>query len=199
MPHSTRRIGPDRAGTHKVRGLVGIGVRAIFWRGAGSILPEKYGAAPEKWTPELTWLNRTRQESLTTSIVENRWRTYIYVYIVLLSSIFVKHALNSHFVKYIPSVYNNVTTTIGGSEIYIILHNIIRKRNWMNCQVLRFTGIFYSIYKQCTTIDPRPDNKRQLSTFGFPVRMPHSKVLGFRAFYFAVAYGIFFIFFIYNF
>jgi len=25
-----------------------IGVRAIFWRGAGSILPEKYGAAPEK-------------------------------------------------------------------------------------------------------------------------------------------------------
>jgi len=68
-----------------------------FWRGAGSILPEKYGAAPEKWTPELTWLNRTRQESLTTSIVENRWKTYIYIYIVLLSSIFVKHALNSHF------------------------------------------------------------------------------------------------------
>jgi len=24
------------------------GVWAIFWRGAGSILPEKYGAAPEK-------------------------------------------------------------------------------------------------------------------------------------------------------
>ena len=68
-----------------------------FLEGAGSILPEKCGAAPEKWTPELTWLNRTRQESLTTSIVENRWRTYIYIYIVLLSSIFVKHALNSHF------------------------------------------------------------------------------------------------------
>jgi len=73
---------------------VDIGVRAIFWRGAGSILPEK-------WTPELTWWNRTREESLTTSIVENRWRTYIYIYIVLSSSIFVKHALNSHFVKYI--------------------------------------------------------------------------------------------------
>jgi len=29
--------------------------------------------------------------------------------------------------------------------------------------------------------------------------MPHPKVLGFRARYFAVAYGIFFIFFIYNF
>jgi len=75
-----------------------IGVRAIFGRGAGSILPEKCGAAPEKWTPKLTWLNRTRQESLTTSIVENRWRTYIYIYIVLLSSIFVEHALNSHFI-----------------------------------------------------------------------------------------------------
>ena len=70
-----------------------------FLEGAESILPEKYGTAPEKWTPELTWLNRTRQESLTTSIVENRWRTNIYI--VLLSSIFVKHALNSHFVKYI--------------------------------------------------------------------------------------------------
>jgi len=68
---------------------ISIGVRAIFWRGAGSILPEKYGAAPEKWIPELTWLN-----SLTTSIVENRWRTYIYIYIVVLSSIFFKHALN---------------------------------------------------------------------------------------------------------
>ena len=61
-----------------------IGVRAIFWRrGAGSILPEKYRAAPEKWTPELTWLNTTRQESLTTPIVENRWRTYIYIYIYI--------------------------------------------------------------------------------------------------------------------
>jgi len=79
-----------------------IGVWAIFrGGGAGSILPEKYGTAPEKWTSELTWLNRTRQESLTTSIVENRWRTHIYIYIVLPSSIFVKHALNSHFVKYI--------------------------------------------------------------------------------------------------
>ena len=29
--------------------------------------------------------------------MENRWRTYIYIYIVLLSSIFVRHALNSHF------------------------------------------------------------------------------------------------------
>ena len=78
-----------------------IGVPAIFGGGgAGSILPEKYGTAPEKWTSELTWLNRTRQESLTTSIVENRWRTHIYIYIVLSSSIFVKHALNSHFVKY---------------------------------------------------------------------------------------------------
>ena len=80
---------------------ISIGVRAIFWRGAGSILPEKYGAAPEKWIPELTWLNSMRQESLTTSIVENRWRTYIYI--VLLSSIFFKHALNSHLVKYISA------------------------------------------------------------------------------------------------
>ena len=34
---------------------------------------------------------------MTTSIVKNRRRTYIYIYIVLLSAIFVKHALNSHF------------------------------------------------------------------------------------------------------
>ena len=68
-----------------------------FLERAGSILPEKYGAAPEKWTPELTWLNKTRQESLSKSIVENRRRTYIYIHTVLLSSIFVKHALNSHF------------------------------------------------------------------------------------------------------
>ena len=53
--------------------------------------------------------------------------------------------------------------------------------------------------RQCTTIDPRSDNKHQLSTSGLPVRMPHPKVLGFRALYFAVAYGIFFIFFICNF
>ena len=40
-----------------------IGVRAIFWRGAGSILPEKYGTAPEKWTPELNIIkqNETRK------------------------------------------------------------------------------------------------------------------------------------------
>jgi len=48
--------------------------------------------------------------------------------------------------------------------------------------------------RQCTTIDPRPDNKHQLSTSGLPVRLPHPKVLGFRALYFAVAYGICFIF-----
>ena len=68
----------------------------IFREGWIDFARKKYGTAPEKWTPELRWLNRTRQESLTTSIVENRWRTYIYIYIVLLSSIFVKHALNSH-------------------------------------------------------------------------------------------------------
>ena len=48
--------------------------------------------------------------------------------------------------------------------------------------------------RQCTTIDPRSDNKHQLSTSGLSVRMPHPKVLGFRALYFAVAYGICFIF-----
>jgi len=36
--------------------------------------------------------------------------------------------------------------------------------------------------------------KNELSTSGLPVRMPHPKVLGFRALYFAVAYGIFFIY-----
>jgi len=59
-----------------------IGVRAIFLERAGSILPEKYGAAPEKWTPELTWLNRTRQESSSKSIVENHRRTYIYIHTI---------------------------------------------------------------------------------------------------------------------
>ena len=98
--HTNRHTQTDRLLYSAIAVVDNIGVRAIFWRGAGSILPEKYGAAPEKWTPELTWLNRTRQESLI-SIVENRWRTYIYIYIVLLSSVFVKHALNSHFVKYI--------------------------------------------------------------------------------------------------
>jgi len=71
-----------------------------FWRGGlDRFCPKNMG---QRQKNELqTWLNRTRQESLTTSIVENRWRTHIYIYIVLSSSIFVKHALNSHFVKYI--------------------------------------------------------------------------------------------------
>jgi len=95
-----------------------------FWRGAGSLLPEKYGAAPEKWTPELTWLNRTRQESLTTSIVENRRRTYIYIYTVLSSSIFVKHAQNSHFAarKNARLPEKNILPDSGGLQ----LHQLIR-------------------------------------------------------------------------
>ena len=140
------------------------GIRAIFWRGARSILPEKYGAVPEKWTPEVTWLNRTRQESLTTSIVENRWRTYIYIYIVLLSSIFLKHALNSHFVKYILSVYNNVTSTIGGSEIYIILHKSLSSENGTEWTV-RFTG-FFSIGLRC---QPIGINSHKLFTLDFEI------------------------------
>jgi len=36
------------AAEHAETSVAIIGVRAIFWRGAESILPEKYGAAPEK-------------------------------------------------------------------------------------------------------------------------------------------------------
>jgi len=40
------------------------GVRAIFWRGAGSILPEKYGAAPEKMNSRTNMIKQDETRKL---------------------------------------------------------------------------------------------------------------------------------------
>ena len=72
--------------------------------------------------------------------------------------IFVKHALNSHFVKYIPSVYNNMLQL----QLVVaksILFYIISSENGTEWTV-RFTGIFCSIYKH------HPQLVRQIHFWG---------------------------------
>ena len=84
-PTQPRFFGPNPT---QLTETITIGVRAIFGGGWIDFARKIWGSA-RKMNSRTNMINRTRQESLTTSIVENRRRTYIYVYIVLLSSIFV--------------------------------------------------------------------------------------------------------------
>ena len=42
-----------------VNKLLHVGVRAIFWRGGGSILPEKYGTASQNASPQIARISCT--------------------------------------------------------------------------------------------------------------------------------------------
>ena len=81
-----QHIVDNRPNPTQLTETITIGVRAIFGGGWIDFARKIWGSA-RKMNSRTNMINRTRQESVTTSIVENRRRTYIYVYIVLLSSI----------------------------------------------------------------------------------------------------------------
>ena len=79
------------------KSATGIGVRAIFWRGGWIDFARKIWGSARKMNSRTNMIKQDETRKLDYIDCGKSLKNYIYIYIVLLSSIFVKHALNSHF------------------------------------------------------------------------------------------------------